>query len=92
MGYSDTTTLLTYMNQLGIVTFHGPAIMAGFSQMEVLGEKFQQHIHDILFDTHQKYDYQSYRIYHEGYPDWSKVENIGQVNKGKMETGWSWLQ
>ena len=36
MGYSDTTTLLSYCNQLGLVTFHGPSIMAGFSQMENL--------------------------------------------------------
>jgi len=25
MGYSDTTTVLGYCNQLGLVTFHGPA-------------------------------------------------------------------
>lgn len=92
MGYSDTTTLLVYMNQLGIVTFHGPSIMAGFSQMEALGEKFQQHIHDMLFVTNQGYSYHSYWIYHEGYPDWSKPENIGKVNEWKIETGWGWLQ
>lgn len=59
MGYSDTTTLLTYCNQLGLVTFHGPAVMAGFSQMEALGEGFQQHIHDILFETNERYEYRS---------------------------------
>lgn len=31
MGYSDATTFLTYLNQQGLVTFNGAAIMAGFS-------------------------------------------------------------
>lgn len=31
MGYSDTTTLLTYINQMGLVTFNGPSVMAGIS-------------------------------------------------------------
>ncbi|MCG3260347.1 MAG: LD-carboxypeptidase, partial [Candidatus Heimdallarchaeota archaeon] len=33
MGYSDTSILLTFANQLGLVTFNGPAVMAGLSQM-----------------------------------------------------------
>jgi muramoyltetrapeptide carboxypeptidase LdcA involved in peptidoglycan recycling len=36
MGYSDTTTLLAAVRRLGIVTFHGPAVMAGISQMGAL--------------------------------------------------------
>lgn len=36
MGYSDITTLLTYCNQLGLVTFNGPSVMAGFSQLRAL--------------------------------------------------------
>ena len=34
MGYSDTTTYNTLFNQWGLVTFNGPAIMCGFSQLE----------------------------------------------------------
>jgi muramoyltetrapeptide carboxypeptidase LdcA involved in peptidoglycan recycling len=44
MGYSDTTTLLSYFNQLGLVTLHGPMIMSGFSQWVSLGETFHNHI------------------------------------------------
>lgn len=33
MGYSDTTTLLSYLTSQGLVTFHGPAIMAGIVQI-----------------------------------------------------------
>ena len=76
MGYSDTTTLLTYCNQLGLVTFYGPAIMAGFSQMESLGNVFRKHLKDVLFDGGEKYEYKPYQFYHDGYPDWGKSENI----------------
>lgn len=34
LGYSDTTTLNTYLNQLGLVTLNGPSVMAGFSQWD----------------------------------------------------------
>ena len=37
MGYSDTTTMNTYFNQLGLVTLNSPSIMAGFSQWNNLG-------------------------------------------------------
>ncbi|MBI4918636.1 LD-carboxypeptidase, partial [archaeon] len=50
MGYSDTTTLLTYLNQLGIVTFNGPAIMSGFFQWDKFPEKFRKHVKEILFE------------------------------------------
>src|SRR5262245_25709210 len=32
LGYSDTTTLLTFLVHHGIVAFHGPAVMAGCAQ------------------------------------------------------------
>jgi len=57
MGYSDTTTLNTYLNQLGLVTLNGPAIMAGFSQWDSLGQKFQEHIKTILFNNPEEYNY-----------------------------------
>ena len=81
MGYSDTSTLLTYCNQLGLVTFHGPCIMSGFSQMEALGDAFKQHIHDILFETSSRHEYAPYSVYHEGYPDWNEAQNAGKVNE-----------
>lgn len=76
MGYSDTTTLLTYCLGLGLVTFHGPSIMAGFSQMASLGDGFGRHLRSILFDGGEGYAYTPYPSYHEGYPDWSEPGNI----------------
>ena len=92
IGYSDTTTLLTYFNQLGLITLHGPAIMAGFSQWSSLGDKFQEHIKTILFDNLETYNYRSYELYHEGYLDWGNKSNVGKVKPSSKNSGWNWLQ
>ena len=92
IGYSDTTTLLTYFNQLGLVTLHGPAIMAGFSQWDSLGKKFQEHIRNILFENPGTYKYKSYDSYSEGYLDWSDKSNVGKVKPMSKNTGWNVLQ
>jgi muramoyltetrapeptide carboxypeptidase LdcA involved in peptidoglycan recycling len=93
LGYSDTTTLLTYCNQLGLVTFHGPAVMAGFSQLRSWPPAFADHIRTLLFAAHTSYTYQSYPVWTERYPDWSDPANTGlsgplQSNEEK----WQWLQ
>ncbi len=92
IGYSDTTTLLTYFNQLGLVTLHGPAIMAGFSQWDALGKNFQEHIKTILFENPENYEYNPYDSYTEGYLDWSDKSNVGQVKPMSKNTGWNILQ
>ena len=92
MGYSDTTTLLAYGNLQGLITLHGPAIMAGFSQMENLPERFKSHGWEMLFEPKRSYEYQPYRQYCDGYPDWSKEENVGKVKELKFDDGWRFLQ
>lgn len=92
MGYSDTTTLHVLLNQLGIVSFYGPSIMAGFSQLESLPESFKSHVREILFDPKENYEYKPYKKYCDGYPDWSNIENLGKVNPLKADDGWHWLQ
>jgi len=92
MGFSDTATLNTYFNKLGLITFNGPSIMAGFSQSHCFGNKFIKHIKTILFTNPSTYNYFSYDNYSEGYPDWGKVENTGKVNKLRENKGWNFLQ
>lgn len=92
MGYSDTTTLLTYLNQLGLVTFHGPSIMAGFSQAESLPQAFTQHIQQMLFSPEETLQYKNYDVYCDGYADWSKEENLGKVKELKPDNGWRFIQ
>jgi len=92
MGYSDTTTVTTFYNYFGLVTFSGPSVMAGFSQMESLGDQFQQHIKDFLFGNTTNYTYRSFPFYSEGYPDFEKKENSGKIKNKKQPNGWHWLQ
>lgn len=92
LGYSDTTTLLTFCNLQGIVTFHGPAIMAGFSQMESLPESFQSHVYNMLFKTSESIRYFPYGKYCDGYPDWTDEKNLGKTKELKPDGGWKVIQ
>lgn len=92
MGYSDFTTLLAYGSQLGLVTFQGPAVMAGFSQLASLSPLFANHIEELLFHPAPTYSYRPYDHYSDGYPDWGVPANLGKVKKRKKSTGWNWLQ
>ncbi len=92
MGYSDTTTLLAWGNLQGLVTFHGPSVMAGFSQLDALPRSFAEHIRDVLFRPAPTLVYHPYGAYSDGYPDWSAPENLGRVNPARPDSGWHWLQ
>ncbi|MDO8571781.1 MAG: LD-carboxypeptidase [bacterium] len=92
MGYSDTTTLHVFCSMLGLTTFYGPTIMAGFSQMESLPKSFGEHVHTMLFESLERYEYKPYYTYSDGYPDWAGKGNIGKVHPMKEDNGWRWLQ
>ncbi len=92
MGYSDTTTLLAWCNRLGLVTFHGPSVMAGFSQLDALPPQFRDHIREVLFSPRPNLEYRAYGRYSDGYPDWRNPESLGSVNPPREDAGWRWLQ
>ena len=93
MGYSDITTLLTYCNQLGLITFNGPSVMAGFSQLPALPPAFSAHIRTMLFEGPATYVYQPYDWYTEQYPPWENPANTGQIGPTRSnDEGWQWLQ
>ncbi|MCA9911304.1 MAG: LD-carboxypeptidase, partial [Anaerolineae bacterium] len=93
MGYSDTSTLLAYLNQQGVITFHGPMVMAGFAQLGALPESFTQHVRTLLLTEFRDYLYRPYGFYTERYLDWNDSANTGQVEPLQSETsGWQWLQ
>lgn len=93
MGYSDATTFLTYLNQQGLVTFNGSAVMAGFSQLEALPDSFSEHVRTILMSDMDSYTYQSYGVYAERYLDWNEPKNVGKIEALEKETiGWQWVQ
>jgi muramoyltetrapeptide carboxypeptidase LdcA involved in peptidoglycan recycling len=91
MGYSDTTSLNTFINQLGLVTFNGPSIMAGFSQMSNFPD-YENHVKEMLFENKQSYTYKPYKEWTMKYADWSKKENIGKIDGKRKSEGWHWIQ
>jgi muramoyltetrapeptide carboxypeptidase LdcA involved in peptidoglycan recycling len=91
MGFSDTTTLLTHLSLQGMVTFYGPSVMAGISQMGNYPQ-LVQHIRDILFEPRSHYDYVPSPSYSEGYPDWADDSSVGKVNPRKRSMKWKALQ
>ena len=93
MGYSDATTLLTILNQQGMVTFHGPAVMAGLSQLGALPESVTEHIRTLLMTGFDDYTYQPYGGYTPRYRDWSDPTNVGQIEPMQPDPiGWQWVQ
>lgn len=92
MGFSDTTILTTFCNNLGLISFNGPSIMAGFSQMESLPDQFSQHIKDFFFGNFDSYVYKPFSSYSDGYPNWSNKTSVGKIQESKQTNGWHWLQ
>ena len=94
MGYSDTTILTTFYNFNGMVTFNGPSVMAGFSQAKNLGEQYQLHLKEFMLGNvdFNNYIYPKFSFYSEGYPDFSKLENIGKTKETKETDEYHWLQ
>jgi|SRR3989344_2156883 len=91
MGYSDITTLNTFINQLGIVTFNGPTIMAGFSQMQNFPD-YERHVKEILFENKEDYTYKPYKAWTMKYPNWAEIKNAGKIERKKKNKGWHWIQ
>lgn len=92
MGYSDATTLLTYINQMGLVTYNGPSVMAGFSQFNAFPKSFGRHVQEMLFTPQENYEYRSFGVYCDGYLEWSQIENTGKTKELKSDVGWRFLQ
>jgi muramoyltetrapeptide carboxypeptidase LdcA involved in peptidoglycan recycling len=87
MGYSDTTTLLAAIRRMGLVTFHGPAVMAGLGQAPSLPAAAREHVRSMLFEPDDALTYPSFGGYVEGYPDWRQPANVGKVNPWRPDPG-----
>jgi muramoyltetrapeptide carboxypeptidase LdcA involved in peptidoglycan recycling len=90
LGYSDTTTLLVFAHQLGLVTFHGPAVMAGIAQLAHFPAA-EAHIRAVLFDPVPELDYRPYPAWTDGYRDWDEG-HATEVDELRPHDGWRWLQ
>lgn len=92
MGFSDATTMTTYLRQCGLVAFHGPSIMAGFAQWNYQGKEFQEHVKEFFFHPKEKMSYVPFSLYAQGYTSWEDVQTLGQLKKHTLHDGWHWLQ
>lgn len=86
MGYSDTTTLLVALSLEGLVTFHGPSVMAGWAQAHAFPPAFLAQARALLFEG-EAIAYSRYDVWSDGYPDWSKLNRIGQVKPPHRDDG-----
>jgi muramoyltetrapeptide carboxypeptidase LdcA involved in peptidoglycan recycling len=91
MGYSDTTTLLVWLARLGVVSFHGPSVMAGLAQAPAFPEAFLDHVRRVLFDA-EAVTYAPFGAFCEGYADWGYPSNAGRTNPLQPDAGPRWLQ
>ena len=92
LGFSDSTTLLTRFRGGGLVTFHGPSIMAGFSQLDALPREAERHLRDVLFDATPRLDLAPFPTWSEGYPRWELEDSVGKVQPARPHDGWHWVQ
>lgn len=93
LGFSDSTTFLAYLNQLGMVTFYGPSIMAGFAQLKNLPAEYTQHLKSIMFGNQYPYKYSPFKEWTNGYKDWSNLETLGEcLEFHENKKGWTFLQ
>ncbi|CAM3719627.1 S66 peptidase family protein [Marinicrinis lubricantis] len=93
MGFSDATTFLSYINQLGMVTFYGPSVMAGLAQIHSLPIQYTEHIKEILFHDVYPYSYAPYHQWTNGYKDWGILETLGECQEfHDNPNGWEFLQ
>jgi len=91
MGFSDTTTILCYLNLKGLVTYYGNAIMAGFSYLSNF-EEAQKEYESVLFSKN-KYKLKPFSIWSDSYEPWGVKENVGKVkNLYNVDIGFRWLQ
>jgi muramoyltetrapeptide carboxypeptidase LdcA involved in peptidoglycan recycling len=92
MGFSDSTAFLSYLNKLGLVTFYGPSVMAGFAQLNSLPVEFQEHLKSFLFSNEIPYSYPSYQKWTNGYKDWNNKKVLGECTEFMDNNGWNFLQ
>lgn len=91
MGFSDMTILLTYTNQLGLVTFNGPSVMAGFAQTQTLPPQFAVHVKQMLTEPSSEYLYLPYAERVIKSQRWEAPGYTAELEYAP-NGGWRWLQ
>jgi muramoyltetrapeptide carboxypeptidase LdcA involved in peptidoglycan recycling len=79
VGYSDSITILTWVRQSGVVSFHGPSIMAGISQWESMPPSYGEQLRSVLVDPAPRHEYRPFPEFSEGYGDWGDPASLGHT-------------
>jgi len=91
MGYSDSTSILCFLNLHGLVTYHGNSVMAGFSQLACFPEAMDEY-KQVLFGN-GTYRLDPFSQWSNAYKDWKDPENAGMVDALlAADTGHRWIQ
>ncbi|MCF7798848.1 LD-carboxypeptidase [Candidatus Woesearchaeota archaeon] len=85
MGYSDTSVFNIFLNQLGLVTFNGPSVMAGFAESHSLESDFIEHVDSFLFGEWETFSYVPFKRYVNNYLSWADPENLTKKNTGYID-------
>ena len=91
MGYSDTAALLVALHLQGLVTYNGPAVMAGFAQLRHFPQT-AAHIRSVLFEPTDTLDYVPAAQWVDLYHDWNDDGDATRVGQLRDHEGWHWLQ
>jgi muramoyltetrapeptide carboxypeptidase LdcA involved in peptidoglycan recycling len=89
MGFSDTTAPLVYCHQLGMVTFNGPSVMAGFAQLGYFPAA-EAHIRSMLFEPSSSLRYEPHTEWIDSYADWNDGSS-SEIGTRRPHDGWHWL-
>lgn len=76
MGFSDTTTLLLFLKDLGVNCIHGPSIMAGMSEPDGLTIEQKRHIKEILFSKKTPYTMPLFNKTTYDDPNWNDIKDF----------------
>ncbi|MFN8623275.1 MAG: S66 peptidase family protein [Chloroflexota bacterium] len=87
LGYSDTTVLLAAVRRMGLVTFHGPSVMAGLAQLGSLPADAAAHVRRMLFEPADGLRYPRWSSWVDGYRPWSEPANAAAVAELRHDDG-----
>jgi len=91
LGYSDTAALLVPLHLHGLVTFNGPAVMAGFAQLRRFPTA-AAHVRALLFEPRDTFEYVPAAQWVDRYHEWNDDGDATRVGPLRDHDGWHWLQ
>lgn len=90
-GYSDATNLLSYLHALGIVGYHGGAIMCQFGRAGAMHPVSRDSLRAALFDS-GPFDLVENKEFGDVDVPWEDAEAMRHEPPMQASEGWSWVR